>query len=128
MYWTQALRQLAIKIAIFAIAAAALAPTLSHVLRNTRSNVWLEVCTVLGAKWVVADASVPAESAPGITHPSDDCPYCALQVHLPVLLSAPAVGLTLSAVQFAVPRLFLVAPRTAHAWLAAQPRAPPHLI
>jgi hypothetical protein len=105
----------------------ALAPTVSHVLRASGANGLVEVCTAMGAKWVAAEQTAPGESAPATVHTLDDCPYCALQVHSPALPLALATGFVASVLQFSVPRLFLLAPSTPHAWLTAQPRAPPQL-
>jgi hypothetical protein len=127
MLLTRAARQLTLRIALIAILLGALAPTISHALRSGGSAAWVEVCTVLGAKWVTNEASHPGESTPATAHLSEDCPHCALQAHSPALPSAPQIGLISSSPQFAVPLLFLLASHPLHAWTSAQPRAPPRI-
>ncbi len=126
MFLTRAARQFSLRIALFAMLMAALAPTLSHAMRAGGSDAWVEVCTALGAKWVSADSPTQAdESEPASIGAMEHCPYCVLQAHASGL--PPAFDLTspVTALQFAVPSLFLRAPRTLHAWTTAQPRAPP---
>lgn len=127
MFLTQAARQLTLRVALFAMLMAAFAPTLSHALQAGGIKAWVEVCTALGAKWVASDSSTTTdEAAPATAHDLQDCLYCVLQVHSPALPNAPVIGLAPTVLQFAVPLLFLLAPRTPHAWAAAQARAPPH--
>jgi hypothetical protein len=126
MFFTRAARQLTIRIALLAMLMAALFPSISHTMRAGAAGAWVEVCTALGAKWVAADSSTTTDDpAPTTAHGSQDCPYCSLQAHSPALPPASAIGLPATALQFAVPRLFFLAPRTPHAWAAAQARAPP---
>ena len=128
MFFTRAARQLTLRIALFAMLMVALAPTLSHALQAGGSKAWVEVCTALGDKWVAAYTSTNIDdSAPATAHDSQDCLYCVLQAHSPALPTAPVIGLASTALQFSVPRLFLLSPRTPHVWAAAQPRAPPRI-
>lgn len=109
-------------IAVLAVLLASLAPSLSHALAPAAGSTWTEVCTVEGSKWVQAGDD---GSAPSAAHVLDHCPYCSLHTPTPGLPpAAPVVQLPLAAAQ-AVPRAFLAAPRTLHAWVRAQPRAPP---
>lgn len=115
-------------IACFAILMSALAPAISHALRGGSPDTWAEVCTALGAKLVQVDGGSANTSSPGAPgdHLSQHCPYCSLHstVGLP---PTAASSLALQPLVYAVPRLFLAAPRTLHAWVSAQPRAPPQL-
>jgi len=108
------LRRLSL-IAFLAIFGFALAPTLSHAL--AAANPWAELCSA------AADGKAPAP-AQGAAH-LEHCPLCGpgtgaapLPVRLALTIAPPGGAVHL-------PALFLHAPRTLHAWTAAQPRAPP---
>lgn len=80
-----------------------------------------EVCSTDGMRWVAAgDSDAPAPSS-GHHH----CRDCTLHAPLAFVPTLHAHGLTLSALRHALPRAWLAAPRTLHAWATAQPRAPP---
>ena len=105
----------------------ALAPTLSHALQGRQAMDLLEVCTAQGARWIDADGdlvSAPADlhTTPG--HVFDHCPWCSLHGGDAALPPAPA-AIHLTAPAALLPRLFLAAPGTLHAWRSAQPRGPP---
>lgn len=111
-------------IAALAILLASLAPSLSHALASAANSNWIEVCTTQGAKWVQA-GDEGSKQAPASAHVLEHCPYCSL--HAPALGLPPAgdrVHLPLR-LGDEVPLAFLAAPRTLHAWVSAQPRAPP---
>jgi hypothetical protein len=117
-------RRLTSWIAALAILLAALAPALSHALASATGTNWIEICTTQGSKWIQAGED-GTERAPASSHLLEHCPYCTLQ--------APALGLPPATLldplplrlSHAVPLAFLSAPRTLHAWVSAQPRAPP---
>lgn len=105
---------------------ASLAPSLSLALGAAAKGASLvEVCTVQGAKWVqVADGdSQPAPSSGHLL--LDHCPYCSLQAPTLGLPPAAATAPLATGWFHELPRAFLAAPRTLHAWVRAQPRAPP---
>lgn len=109
-------------IAAFAVLLSALVPTLGQAVAAAGSP-WVEVCTAQGAKWVQAgdDGSEPG---PASEHVFDHCPFCPL--HAPMSGLPPAGLAQLPVLQASdVPTAFLAAPRTLHAWVSAQPRAPP---
>lgn len=120
--------------ACLAILMSALAPALSHALvSRAAGDVWVEICSVTGAKLVRLDSGAAAddtqaagpghETAP--VHTYKHCPYCAIHsdgLGLPPPAMAEPALLSLG---HAVPALFLHAPRTLFAWARAQPRAPP---
>ena len=110
-------------IAALAILLSALAPALSHALAADGGASWVEICTTQGSKWIQAEDG--SEGAPASTHVLDHCPYCSL--HAPTLGLPPTglVGPLPLQLSHEVPLAFLFAPRTLHAWLSAQPRAPP---
>jgi hypothetical protein len=114
---------------MLAILMASLAPSVSHALGPTRGASWIEVCSAQGAKWVQGDSSDPRSnesgSAPAAAHLLDHCPYCS--VPMPAWGLPPAhevVPLALGP-EDELPPAFLAAHRTPHAWVTAQPRAPP---
>jgi hypothetical protein len=120
----QRLRRL-IWIALTAMLAFALAPSLSHALAFAQGRSDLaEVCSVQGTRWVAAGDESPLRSGATLAH-ADHCPLCGLQAAAPALPPAAANGLPLLNLSHALPTLFLAAPRPLFAWRATQPRAPP---
>ena len=117
-------RRLTSWIAAFAILLASLAPALSHAVASATGSSWIEVCTAQGSKWIQADDD-GTERAPASGHVLDHCPYCSL--HAPTVGLPPAAHAALlpSGLSHVVPLAYLYAPRTLHAWVSAQPRAPP---
>jgi hypothetical protein len=111
-------------IAILVILLAALAPSVSHALNASKGASWVEVCTDQGSRWVQS-TSEDSGSLPSATHLMEHCPYCATQV--PALGMPPAPEMRLPSIEPFTdrPPAFLAAPRTLHAWVSAQPRAPP---
>jgi hypothetical protein len=111
-------------IAVLAILLSSLAPSLSHALASGAGSNWVEICTTQGSKWIAAGED-GTERAPASAHVLDHCPYCSL--HAPTLGLPPVASLVHLPLRLAheVPRAFLPAPRTQHAWVSAQPRAPP---
>jgi hypothetical protein len=113
--------------AALAMLVVTLAPAISHALHSQASTAWIEVCTAQGSKWIDADGSsvgVTPDPQPAEARMFEHCPFCHLYPAVIGMPPAPAI-VGLVAVLFEVPRLFLSAPRTQHAWIAAQPRAPP---
>ena len=117
-------RRITAWIATLAILLVALAPALSHALATATGADWTEICTAQGSKWVQAGED-GSERSPASSPLLDHCPCCSL--HAPVLGLPPATALVHLPLQLshAVPLAFLSAPRTLHAWVSAQPRAPP---
>jgi hypothetical protein len=123
-------RHPAVWIALVAMLAFALLPTLSRALAFAGSDpsAWAEVCTSQGMKWVsTADANAGASGAPAQALPLDPCGFCPLAGAglAPPPMAPQVVSLPLRGAE--PPPLFLHAPRTLHAWCSAQPRAPPLL-
>ena len=109
-----------------AILMAALAPSISHALGAKNGASWVEVCTTVGAKWVQPDGSVTDKApASGYAHPFEHCPYCSLHANAIAIPPAPLALVPALALSHPLPAAFLAAPRTLHAWVSAQPRAPP---
>jgi hypothetical protein len=117
-------RRLTSWIAALAILLASLAPALSHALASATGTQWVEICTAQGSKWIKAGED-GSERSPASAHVLDHCPYCSL--HAPTLGLPPATPLARLPLRLShkLPLAFLSAPRTLHAWVSAQPRAPP---
>lgn len=123
----RASRRLCAWIATLAVLMAALAPAISQAVGARGAATWIEVCTAGGSRWIASDPAAPAGEAPapGLEHALDHCPYCSLHAPLADLPPAPAAALPDPGLDHVLPRAFLQAPRTLHAWRQAQPRAPP---
>ena len=117
-------RRLTSWIAALAILLASLAPALSHALASATGTNWVEICTTQGSKWIQAGDD-GTEGSPASAHTLEHCPYCSLHAPTLGLPPAPPVGQLPLRLSHEVPLAFLFAPRTLHAWLSAQPRAPP---
>jgi hypothetical protein len=117
-------RRLTTWLAALAILLASLAPSLSHALASAAGTDWIEVCTTQGSKWIAA-ADDGSERAPASVHVLEHCSYCS--IHAPALGLPPANDSAQlpSRLAHEIPLAFLAAPRTLHAWVSAQPRAPP---
>lgn len=111
-------------IAALAILLASLAPSLGHALALANGTTWIEICTTQGSKWIPAGKD-GSQQAPASAHVLEHCPYCSL--HAPTLGLPPATQLAPLPLALGqeLPLAFLAAPRTLHAWVSAQPRAPP---
>ena len=113
-------------IAVLAVLMAALAPSISHALGAKNGASWVEVCSTVGAKWVQPDGSSTDKApASGDVHPFEHCPYCSLHANAIAIPPAPLALAPTLALSHLVPSAFLAAPHTLHAWVSAQPRAPP---
>ena len=107
-----------------AILLASLVPALGHAVSSATGADWIEICTTQGSKWI--QAGEPSTEQPaGSVHLLEHCPYCSLHTPTPGL--APVTDLVYLPLRLthAVPLAFLSAARTPHAWVSAQPRAPP---
>jgi hypothetical protein len=118
-------RELASWIAVLAILMAALAPAISHALGTQGVASWTEVCTAQGSKWVQGDSDAADGSVPAAEHALEHCPYCSIHSSTIGIPAAPLLDLAAADLAHATPSAFLAAPHTLHAWLSAQPRAPP---
>ena len=118
-------RRFASWIAVLAILMSALAPAVSHALGTAGTASWIEVCTSQGSKWVQSNDEPGGDSAPGAEHALEHCPYCSIHPNAVGIPPAPLQALPAAGLAHAVPQAFLAAPRTLHAWVSAQPRAPP---
>lgn len=119
-------------IALLAMAALSLLPTLSHALASTGGpSPWNEICTAQGMT-SMADAGSPGESG---QKPSSDpslgkfehCAFCGIGAGHLAPPSTTRVDLGAPELSNALPALFLQAPYPLFAWWSAQPRAPPPL-
>lgn len=113
-------------VAVLALLMAALAPAISHALRTRDGASAIEVCSSLGARWVLPDGSSTDPVPPaGQGHPFEHCPYCSLHSQALAIPPAPAVLTPAIATAELLPLAFPAAPLTLFAWVGAQPRAPP---
>lgn len=104
---------------------AALAPTLAQAFAPRADASWNDICRAQGAARASAESG-PSDDAGHAAHPFEHCPFCHLQAHGPALPPAPPSLPVLDGTE-PLPRAFLAAPRSVHAWVSAQPRAPPAL-
>ena len=119
------------RFALLAAWALAIVPSLSHAWAwaEGRSPDVLQICTAEGMRWFnaatgdVSEAD-PASAGPG-AHSLDHCPYCNAHSPWAALPSAKRTFESADSPTQALPPRFFQAPRTAHAWCSAQPRAPP---
>lgn len=102
----------------------ALVPTISRALAfGTGSSAWAEICTPQGLKVVVAAEGdeAPVQAGAHLDH----CALCGPSTDGAAPLPATPALLQLPLGSAEVPRRFLQAAHTLHAWRSAQPRAPP---
>lgn len=111
------------------MAFAALAPAVSHALAlASSSTAWVEVCSAQGSRWVQLgdDGAEQGTSTDGpLAGHFDHCPFCHLGQQGLAPPPAPLAPIALPTLRDGLPERFFSAPRTAHAWCRAQPRAPP---
>ncbi|MGC4075918.1 MAG: DUF2946 domain-containing protein [Rubrivivax sp.] len=115
----------ALWIAALVILMASLAPSVSQALGFARSAAAVEICTAHGAVWVDADTGDETGGAVSVGHLFEHCPFCSLHAPAMGLPPAPLALPGAPAGAEPLPRAFLAAARTPHAWVTAQPRAPP---
>jgi hypothetical protein len=123
-------------IVVLALLAMALLPTLTHALTHLRDDriTWVEVCTPQGMRLVSLASMAHGDQAPTEPLPLqaaahlEHCALCTLSQPLPALPAAdgPTIGPRPTA--HALPRPFLHALQTLHAWRSAQPRGPPYFL
>jgi len=113
-------RRLAAWVSLLALVLATLAPGIARAVAFAQGDAtaWGQICSTEGTP------SPEGGSSPA-AHMLDHCPFCSL--HGDTLGLPPSLSAQHSAPQpaYALPALFLKAPRTLHAWASAQPRAPP---
>jgi hypothetical protein len=127
MFTQRHYRRLISAVACVALLLVSLAPALGQVLRTAPGSVWLEVCTARGSKWIWPDASGSERAPDSPAHGLQHCPLCLSA--LPALGLPPAADTALPSPELAhgVPTGRPLVPHTQHAWVDAQPRAPPSL-
>ena len=125
MQFFRELRRRTAGLALLAMLAMVLMPTLSHALGQAAGADAVEICTAQGKAWVQADASGDGPRPAAAAGPLDHCPYCSLGTQLPALLPAPLAWVPPARLLQAYPERFYRAARTPQAWRSAQPRAPP---
>lgn len=122
---TKAARALTAWIAIAALLMAALAPSLSRAFAPAGAMaLQADVCSVAAD---MRDAEDGAPASRG-AHPLEHCPYCTLHADGVAIPAAAQPTALLTDLRDGPPVAFLAAPRTPHAWVSAQPRAPPRFV
>lgn len=117
-------RRMTAWIALLAMLAFALVPTVSRALAFAGGSAnWAEVCSPQGIKWVSL-AEGDEAPAPAAGH-LDHCALCSMASDGAAPLPARPAPVALPVGSAEIPRLFLQAAHTLHAWCLAQPRAPP---
>lgn len=115
-------------LAIFAMLALALLPSVSHALSAGRGAGDIEVCTPQGVRFVSDAGTGSGPTAPlALDIHLEHCPFCSLSAHALGMPPAPLSALPLALTTANPPPRFLQAPRTPFAWRSAQPRGPPSL-
>lgn len=113
---------------MLAILFSALAPTVSHALNSIDvPSATLEICSVNGYKAVKAPDSNSSKSPSTTEHGMEHCAFCATHGGAFALTSYHPLILAIVAGRDIYPPLFYAAPKSLHAWSAANPRAPPIL-
>lgn len=119
------------RLALLAMVTLALLPTLAQAFAQARGgHAMTEICTPQGMKLVVLDAgeaATPVDAAQSALGHLDHCPFCATATHAMAPPPAALKLLLLPPAGAEAAPLFLHAPRTLHAWVAAHPRGPPAL-
>ena len=118
--------QTGVWLALVALLALALMPTLSQALAHSRGDTsrWAEVCTPQGMKQVLVQGDAETGAPVQAANLSDHCAYCTLAS----AVAPPPAPLNVTDHGDAgtyVPPLLLHAPYTLYAWRSAQPRGPP---
>ncbi len=106
---------------------AALAPSVSHALSMSRGEIWSEICSVDGTRFVKVSLDQGELADPGAQDSLhlEHCPFCATHTSPTALPLNAGFVLPLIVTQHTHPRLFLQAPHPLAIWTAAQSRAPP---
>jgi hypothetical protein len=113
-------------LALWVMAFAALAPTVSRLRGPEQKMVWVQVCSSTGTQWLALDTGTGQTAPPAHTQADSHCGYCLLQHHVPVLPVAGSawVPAVLTALRVRTgsghSTVFVRALRQAH-----HPRAPP---
>lgn len=127
MFFTVLRRRFTAWVAIFAILVGALAPSISHAISASQGELWMEICTPTGIKYVkyaADEAQVKTDDAMKSSS-FEHCPFCSIQQQAPALPSAQTRLDVPSGPDRILPALFYSAPHTLAIWQPAQSRAPP---
>ena len=119
-------RRLTVCIALVAMLAFALLPTLSRAMAfAVGGSAWAEICTPQGLRLVATGDAQPSDAPLQAGLHLDHCKFCSMATDgaAPLPAAAPALHLPLNGAE--PPQRFLQAAVTPHAWRTAQPRGPP---
>lgn len=120
-------RRLVAWIACFTMLFAALAPSIAQARSASRGEVWAEICSVAGSKFIKtsADQDAAADPVKQQTLHLEHCPFCATHAGSFALPPGPSLTIPLLDTPQSYPFLFFQAPRPLSIWTTAQSRAPP---
>lgn len=132
MHLSLQLRRQIARLALCAIAFAALAPAITHWLSASGTALaWAEICGATGLQRVALADPGHAGSTPdsdSATNGHEQCPFCRLQHDLPLLPATTAGQVAgLAPRGTAPPALVAPALPSGSSWTHAPPRAPPAL-
>lgn len=102
---------------------AALAPSLAHAASAARGEVWTQVCSSAGTKFVNTGGDPVEQQSLHVEH----CPFCATDDGSFALLPGWGCSVAVLAMPDIHPFLFLRSPHPLSVWTTAQSRAPPSL-
>jgi len=123
MPWLRASRQPFVWLALVAVLALALMPSLARAWVSSQAaqgGDWVELCTAEGTRWVQLRDGEPVQQ---LAMP-DACDFCQLQAQLSLLPMAPMHWAS-PPVLAEAPTLFWQAPRLLAVWRSASSRGPP---
>jgi hypothetical protein len=118
-------RKLTAWIAMFAILLASLAPSISHAISAAKGELWMEICTVEGVKFIKfgggSPETPPVKKTTGLEH----CPFCSTHGGAVGVLPSSEFAIPKLDAPATMPSLFYQSPRPLAIWASAQSRAPP---
>lgn len=113
---------------MLAILFSALAPSISHALNAANPAAdRIEICTAGGIRMVDIPSEDGGKTPASAKISMEHCAFCASHGGSVALLSAPSLTILVDAGRDVYPPLYYAAPRSLHAWSAANPRAPPFI-
>ena len=126
MYPAQPISRLAIWIAILAVLAGSVMPSVSHLLASWKGPVWAQMCSTSGTRFVaLGDLAPKSPLGDMATDHTKHCPFCLNHGGSLGLPPAAPLTLPLLAGTSLLPLQFYQSHRPLFAWATAQPRGPP---
>ncbi len=116
-------RRLVAWIACCAMLFGALAPSLAQTMSASRGEVWAEICSVAGTKFIKIKGDPVQQQTLHMEH----CPFCATHAGSFALPPGPGLRIAVLDAPESHPPLFYRSPRPLSIWTSAQSRGPPSL-